>query len=768
MKGPAQMPGKKAVRIHSVPYACPRRGPSLEEICCLHSFQPEEGCELIWDAKQGDGGWDLRRSAGVARQTLCPRQAIMGTLATCKRHGRAGRCGNRSHWPRHVHALAAHDLHTSPSVRASRPITPQQGGGTHLERMEQDAHLTRLSGLFAIPLTLFPQLTGTTICNSGCVDDAQTVSLFTAPFAWQEPLVCRATHRSIGLEGKGFSREAPGFPSSSNHRRSVALRLLTLGGSRSKLRSSYRGWAELMAQLQAEIPEPLRDDLPALLAARGVRAPTVRLLLLVFIGKGRFKRPSMQIQLDHIAGRERLLREPGQEEFIDNAFPRFAHPAFRLACWMSCHHHAARAALWSYWNFGAVVESACDLTFWTTLVLIRGEMQPRLHERVIEHGVIFAAHHKRIASKGSDNNTRPILPIQSQESALWGELVRHQVASNGGHCLAQLLAVLSIAPIAPTAEPLGTVSLRDDRAGTHHFSSLASRVPSSTQFLQPTRSGRQVGELWQGPLAGCFSGAIDVKDEPAPPTAIHQSPGLPLLRKGPRHQVVEKEAPQGLYGLLCERRQKARKRRACRQTVAPKERHEGRGKGLHPLVEGLQGALGTDRVAEEDRQKVDHLVVAETTAGKADVLTDLGQDSLLAKLLGNQGCFAEPGRRTGHILTRGLNDHRGISVTTHVDLLVGNDWLHPHQGGIFLYGFATGYSSLRIAWVLGGYSLGTKVVPLLNHIHCVLLNVTTISGLPSPFISAKDTVTGTKSLPCIASRAIRYRCLILLCVLVFV
>ncbi len=197
------------------------------------------------------------------------------------------------------------DLHTSPSVRASRPITPQQGGGTHLERMEQDAHLTRLSGLFAIPLTLFPQLTGTTICNSGCVDDAQTVSLFTAPFAWQEPLVCRATHRSIGLEGKGFSREAPGFPSSSNHRRSVALRLLTLGGSRSKLRSSYRGWAELMAQLQAEIPEPLRDDLPALLAARGVRAPTVRLLLLVFIGKGRFKRPSMQIQLDHIAGRER-------------------------------------------------------------------------------------------------------------------------------------------------------------------------------------------------------------------------------------------------------------------------------------------------------------------------------------------------------------------------------------------------------------------------------------------------------------------------------
>jgi len=90
------------------------------------------------------------------------------------------------------------------------------------------------------------------------------------------------------------------------------------------------------------------------------------------------------------------------------------------------------------------------------------------------------------------------------------------------------------------------------------------------------------------------------------------------------------------------------------------------------------------------------------------VHTDLGQDSLLAKMLGNQGCFAEPGRRTGHILTRGLNDHRGISVTTHVDLPDGNDWLHPHQGGIFLYGFATGYSSSRIAWDL-------QAVPLLKY-----------------------------------------------------
>src|SRR5437667_3051332 len=48
----------------------------------------------------------------------------------------------------------------------------------------------------------------------------------------------------------------------------------------------------------------------------------------------------------------------------------------------------------------------------------------------------------------------------------------------------------------------------------------------------------------------------------------------------------------------------------------------------------------------------------------------------------------------------GLDDHRRISDTGHIYLLVGNTCVLPHQGGIFLSSFATAYISLRNSWVL--------------------------------------------------------------------
>lgn len=44
-----------------------------------------------------------------------------------------------------------------------------------------------------------------------------------------------------------------------------------------------------MAQLQPQVPDPLADDLPALLTPGGMAAPTVWFLLDIFIGEGIFK-----------------------------------------------------------------------------------------------------------------------------------------------------------------------------------------------------------------------------------------------------------------------------------------------------------------------------------------------------------------------------------------------------------------------------------------------------------------------------------------------
>src|SRR5207245_8573325 len=66
----------------------------------------------------------------------------------------------------------------------------------------------------------------------------------------------------------------------------------------------------------------------------------------------------------------------------------------------------------------------------------------------------------------------------------------------------------------------------------------------------------------------------------------------------------------------------------------------------------------------------------------------------------DQRDLPEPGGCRGDRLRRGLDTHRDIGDTSHVYLLVGNSFVLPHQGGIFLRWFATGYISLRNSWAL--------------------------------------------------------------------
>src|SRR5947209_10494398 len=74
------------------------------------------------------------------------------------------------------------------------------------------------------------------------------------------------------------------------------------------------------------------------------------------------------------------------------------------------------------------------------------------------------------------------------------------------------------------------------------------------------------------------------------------------------------------------------------------------------------------------------------------------KDALLAQIGDDQRNLPEPGRRRGHRLRRGLDTHRDLGDTRPVSLLVGNCFVLPHQGGIFLGWFATGSISLRNSW----------------------------------------------------------------------
>src|SRR6266516_50397 len=233
---------------------------------------------------------------------------------------------------------------------------------------------------------------------------------------------------------------------------------------------------KLMPQFQAQVPHPLRDHLPALLPPGGVAAPPIGVLFGVLIGESRLKGAAMQIQLDDIGGGEDLRRQSREEEFIDDAFPRDANWTLFVAGGMGGHYHATEHARRSHRHLWTVVEAAHQLAFRTLLKLIWGEAQTRLHERMIEHGVLFAAHHEREACQIRQHGPGAVLPIEPEEGALLRKLVGSEVATDGREGLTKFLPVESVASVAKRAEPLVGVGLADDGTSPHDFPTLAPRI----------------------------------------------------------------------------------------------------------------------------------------------------------------------------------------------------------------------------------------------------------------------------------------------------
>jgi hypothetical protein len=120
---------------------------------------------------------------------------------------------------------------------------------------------------------------------------------------------------------------------------------------------------------------------------------------------------------------------------------------------------------------------------------------------------------------------------------------------------------------------------------------------------------------------------------------------LPGLPKVPSQQIFQEKGSQGLDCGLIKRGEKATERRACRQTIASKERHEGCCPGLQPLVECFEGLFTACGIAQEHGHKVNDLITTEASPGKANVLGDSIEDSLLPQIPGHEHYFSKPGRR---------------------------------------------------------------------------------------------------------------------------
>jgi len=227
--------------------------------------------------------------------------------------------------------------------------------------------------------------------------------------------------------------------------------------------------------------------------------------------------------------------------------------------------------------------------------------------------------------------------------------VRLQIGDDHATRRDQFPAVVAIACAAEGAEPLLGVRLQDGGAGADHLSPLASGIAWRTHRGHPAARGRAICPGGECPLSCCLPRAIDIKDEEAVALAVDQSTAL-LFCGATRGKIVREELAQGFQAGGIDGRQKPAECGAVRQVLTSDERHEGTCEWCHPLKESLQRRLTADRVAQQQGDKVDHLVAAHASATEMNLLTDGLQETLVGEVAGQHGDFSEPVGEGGDIL----------------------------------------------------------------------------------------------------------------------
>ncbi len=110
-----------------------------------------------------------------------------------------------------LHLLVSEQLQAGPAMSPPTPVSPEQGGGSNRERMQQHAHPTGLLGGLSMPLARLAQGTTSTLANASRIHKPQAAIGFRAVFRRREGLPSGATQGAIRLEHKVAPGEATLF-----------------------------------------------------------------------------------------------------------------------------------------------------------------------------------------------------------------------------------------------------------------------------------------------------------------------------------------------------------------------------------------------------------------------------------------------------------------------------------------------------------------------------------------------------------------------------
>ena len=161
-------------------------------------------------------------------------------------------------------------------------------------------------------LTLLPKRATAAKANTTSIQHAQRAIVFGSALLRIERLGSLAAQGAVGLLRKSGARKPAGKRAFGPLRRTIDHRSGWFTGSgwrncvgRGKYGGAHDGGSQVLTKFQAQVPEPLGQDLEAFLSPGRVRDPAVGVLFVIFIREDGLKGPTMQIQIQNICGAER-------------------------------------------------------------------------------------------------------------------------------------------------------------------------------------------------------------------------------------------------------------------------------------------------------------------------------------------------------------------------------------------------------------------------------------------------------------------------------
>src|SRR5207302_2553443 len=116
--------------------------------------------------------------------------------------------------------------------------------------------------------------------------------------------------------------------------------------------------------------------------------------------------------------------------------------------------------------------------------------------------IVTTTHHKRQPGQISEDGSRPILPVETEQNTFFRVVMGFSVVLYGRDCSPQFCSVFPIAGVSKRAEKLMRMRLQNRRTAPHDFPPLASGVTRGTQGPQAPLWIWPIRRLRQSTLAG--------------------------------------------------------------------------------------------------------------------------------------------------------------------------------------------------------------------------------------------------------------------------